>query len=126
MEIDEIIEKSIDRVIVRLRMEGILKTDQKSVCDKTEELLRKYDRFKLSDQPATRKLLAKIDDALKSVQDDPYYLIIPMTYFEHICREEIAFHFGVTERTITRHKSRLIKDLSVILFSDDVLMDIFC
>ena len=125
MEIEEIIEKSIDRVIIRLRAEGILKTDQKSVYEKTEDLLKKYEGFKLADEPVTLKMLAKVEDALKSVQADPYYLIIPMTFFEHRSREDIAFYFGVTERTITRHKSRLIKELSVILFSDDVLMDIF-
>jgi DNA-directed RNA polymerase specialized sigma subunit len=107
-------------------MEGILKSDQKSVIEKTEELLKKYEQFKLSDQPATQKMLAKVDDALKSIQSDPYYRIIPMFFFDHVSREDIAFHFGVTERTITRHKSRLIENLSVILFSDDVLMDIFC
>ena len=78
MEIEEIIEKSIDRVIIRLRAEGILKTDEKTVMEKTEELLKRYEGFKLSDEPITRKILAKVDDALKSVQDDPYYLIIPM------------------------------------------------
>ena len=124
MEIEEIIEKSIDRVIIRLRAEGILKTDEKTVMEKTEELLKRYEGFKLSDEPITRKILAKVDDALKSVQDDPYYLIIPMTYFEHTSRENIADYFGVTERTITRHKSRLIDQMSVILFSDDVLMRI--
>ena len=124
MEIEEIIEKSIDRVIIRLRAEGILKSDEKTVMEKTEELLKRYEGFKLSDEPITRKILAKVDDALKSVQDDPYYLIIPMTYFEHTSRENIADYFGVTERTITRHKSRLIDQMSVILFSDDVMMRI--
>ena len=124
MEIEEIIEKSIDRVIIRLRAEGILKTDEKTVMEKTEELLKRYEGFKLSDEPITRKILAKVDDALKSVQDDPYYLIIPMSFFDHMSREEIADYFGVTERTITRHKSRLIDAMSVILFSDDVMLRI--
>lgn len=124
MEVDEIIEKTVDHTIKRLTLAGAFKPDHKPVERKTEDLLERYNQFRLSDQEYTLKVLAQIDDALKSIQDDPYYLIIPMYFFEHHTREELAEHFAVTERTITRHKNRLIKELASVLFSDTVIMTI--
>ena len=124
MEIEKIIEQTVERIIARLTITGALRTDQAEITRKTEELLERYTQFQLSDQPYTRKVLAQINDALNSIKDDPYYSIIPMYYFDHVTRFGIAEYFGVTERTITRHRIRLVSELSSVLFSDDVILKI--
>lgn len=124
MDIEEIIEKSIERTIKRLMSDGVIKTDRRSVAQKTIDLLERYEQFKLSDQPYTRKVVAQIDSALKMIQSDTYYQIIPMYYFEHLTIFEISGHFDVSEKTITRNRKRLIRQLSSVLFSDDVITDI--
>ena len=124
MEIEEIIDKAIERTVTRLMSGGVIKLDKKPVTQKTIDLLERYESFKLSDQPFTRKILAQIDDALKMIQSDPYYQIIPMYYFEHLTIFEISETFRVSEKTITRNRKRLIRQLSGVLFSDDVIMDI--
>ena len=102
-----------------------MKDDRKSAAQKTEELLKNYPRFKLSDQPYTKKLCTKIEAAMKTIQNDYYYEIIALYYFEQMTREEVAEHFNTSETTISRNKKRLIDNLSAVLFSDEVIYELF-
>ena len=124
MDIEEIIEQAVERTVTRLMSDWVIRTDRKSVAQKTIDLLERYEQFKLSDQPYTRKVVAQIDSALKMIQPDIYYQIIPMYYFEHLTIFEISENFHVSEKTITRNRKRLIRQLSSVLFSDDVITDI--
>lgn len=125
MSIEEIIEATVNTTVLKLKMAGLMKNDRKSAYQKTEELLRNYQSFRLSEQPYTIKLVAKIDEALEEIKDDIYYEIIPLTYFENETRENIADKFRTTERTISRNKGRLVNQLKVRLFSDDVIYELF-
>lgn len=124
MDIEEIIDKAIERTVTRLMSDGVIKTDRRSVAQKTIDLLERYEGFKLSDKPYTRKVVAQIDSALSMIRSDTYYQIIPMYYFEHLTIFEISENFHVSEKTITRNRKRLIRQLSAVLFSDDVITDI--
>ena len=64
------------------------------------------------------------ENALKNIQDDKYYKIIELKYFEEMTLEYVAEKFGVDERTIRRQKNRLINRLRVLIFSDNVIQDI--
>lgn len=66
-----------------------------------------------------------IDAAIIKIKDDQYYEIITMKYFENKTREEIAEYFEKDASTISRNKNRLVKTLSIKLFSDDVLQELF-
>jgi DNA-directed RNA polymerase specialized sigma subunit len=122
--IEEIIERTVEKTIARMTVAGVIKVDQKPVTQKTVDLLERYEQLKLSDQPFSKKVVAQIDTALDQIRKDPFFSIIPMFYFEKVSREDIAFHFGVNEKTITRNRKRLVRQMSVMLFSDDVIMDI--
>lgn len=122
--IEEIIERTVEKTIARMTVAGVIKVDQKPVTQKTVDLLERYEQLKLSDQPFSKKVVAQIDTALDQIRKDPFFSIIPMFYFEKVSREDIAFHFGVNEKTITRNRKRLVRQISVMLFSDDVIMDI--
>lgn len=123
--IDKIIEDTVNRTVLKLKLAGLMKDDRKTAAQKTEELLRNYPSFKLSDQPYTKKLCQKIETALKTIQNDYYYEIIALYYFEKMTREEVAEHFNTSETTISRNKRRLINSLSAVLFSDDLIYDLF-
>lgn len=122
--IEEIIERTVEKTIARMTVAGVIKVDQKPVTQKTVDLLERYEQLKLSDQPFSKKVVSQIDTALDQIRKDPFFSIIPMFYFEKVSREDIAFHFGVNEKTITRNRKRLVRQISVMLFSDDVIMDI--
>ena len=123
--VDKIIEDTVNRTVLKLKVAGLMKDDRKSAAQKTEELLKNYPRFKLSDQPYTKKLCAKIETAMRTIQCDYYYEIIALYYFEQMTREEVAEHFNTSETTISRNKKRLIDNLSAVLFSDEVIYELF-
>lgn len=123
--IDEIIEDTVNRTVLKLKLAGLMKDDRKTAAQKTEELLRNYPSFKLSDQPYTKKLCEKIERAMKTIDKDYYFEIIALYYFEKMTREEVAEHFNTSETTISRNKRRLINSLSAVLFSDDLIYDLF-
>lgn len=75
---------------------------------------------------ATTKLYIKfIDDALEEIKSDKYYDVIPMIYFEGCTLEYVADKFGVDEKTIRRRRSKLVNTLSVLLFSADVIYELY-
>lgn len=124
-DIEQIINDTVNATVLKLKMAGLMKDNRKTAYQKTEELLRNYNTFKESDQPYTQKLVAKIDNALQSIKDDIYYDVIPLIYFEDETRENVADHFRTTVTTISRNKVRLVNKLKVVLFSDDVIYELF-
>lgn len=124
-EVRKIVDMTVNTMVLKLKMTGLMTNDRKTAYQKTEELLRNYNTFKKSDQTYSIKLIEKIDAALDDIKNDIYFDIIPMTYFKGMTREDVAEHFKTTERTISRNKGRLINILKVKLFSDDVIYELF-
>ena len=124
-DIKQIINDTVNNTVLKLKMAGLMKNDRKTAYEKTEELLRNYNAFKTSDQPYTIKLVKKINGALNMIVNDAYYDVIIMYYFEKKTREEIAEQYDTTVTTISRNKTRLINKLKPILFSDDVIYELF-
>ena len=69
----------------------------------------------------TKREIQRIERALETIQDDPYYEIIPMKYWDLLSPEEIAERLNCDERTYRRHKNRLVNKLKVVLFGADAL-----
>lgn len=125
-EIEEIINRTVNRTVLKLKMSGLMKDDRKTAYQKTEELLRNYKYFKESqDQPYARKVTSKIEAALQEIRDDIYYDIIPMTYFNDDTRETIALHYGATGTTISRNKKRLMDKLAAMIMTDEFIYEVF-
>ena len=73
----------------------------------------------------TKRYIEIIDAALSKLEDDNYYDLIRLRYFEGKTREEIADYFNVDVATVSRNKNRLINILKIHLFSDEVICEIF-
>ena len=69
----------------------------------------------------TKREIQRIDRALETIQDDPYYDIIPLKYWDLLQPAEIAERLNCDERTLYRHKNRLVNKLKVVLFGADAL-----
>lgn len=121
---DERIEYIINKTIIKLRAEGLLRDEARSAVQKTEDILRNYPYFKLSDQPFTQNFCRKVDEAIDKIRGDYYFEIITMYYFDDVSRENIAAHFRTSESTISRNRIRLVEKLSSILFPDDMIIDL--
>lgn len=126
LDIKKIIEDTVNATIIKLKMSGLMKDSRKTAYQKTEELLHNYETFKaIKDQPYTERIVAIINAALHEINCDIYYEIIPLIYFQGETREFVAEYFNTTVTTISRNKNRLINKLKVILFSDDVIYELF-
>lgn len=93
----------------------------KSDSDKADE---KIESIEQSIQ-TTKNFINDLDAAIEMLQDDPYYELIHMKYFEGKSREDIAEYFQVDASTISRNKNRLVNLLQIRLFSDEVIYEIF-
>lgn len=62
-----------------------------------------------------------IDKCMAALRNDPYYNILPMRYFEGRTQEDIALTFGCSQMTISNNKSRLVRELSMRLFPNQVV-----
>lgn len=69
----------------------------------------------------TKREIQRIERALETIQDDPYYDIIPLKYWDLMPPIEIAERLNCDERTFYRHKNRLVNKLKVVLFGADAL-----
>lgn len=124
-EIAQIINETVNSTIQILKAEGFLGKNKKTAFQKTEELLKNYNILKRSKEPTTKKMITKLNGALKEIKDDQYYEIITMTYFENQTREYIAEYFDTTTTTVTRNKNRLINKLKIMIFSDEAIREMF-
>lgn len=68
----------------------------------------------------TVQAVALIDKCMAALKGDPYYEILEMRYFEGRTLEDIGVYFGCDHTTISRNKSRLVRELSMRLFPDEV------
>jgi DNA-directed RNA polymerase specialized sigma subunit len=124
--INEIIETTVNRTVAKLVVEGLLNDDKMTTFEKTEELLRNYNKLRQSEHGSmTRKVIKKINDALESIKNDPYAEAIRLFYIEGKTREYVALELNTTPTTISRNKTRLVNEIKVMLFSDDFIKEIY-
>jgi DNA-directed RNA polymerase specialized sigma subunit len=123
----ELIQETIDRTIAKLKLSGLMKDKRQTAFQKTEQILKNYNDLKksYSEDGTAKKFVDIVDNALKSIEDDSYYEIIPMMYFENHTREYIAESFDTTVTTISRNKRRLVEKLKTLIFADDVIYELF-
>ena len=125
-DVKKLIDETVNATVLKMKMAGLLKDDRRTAIEKLEELLRNYPTFKeIHDKDYTIKLVAKVDEALKKISGDLYFDIIRMFYFEKMTRENIALEFDTSVTTISRNKTRLLNQLALMLFSDDVIYELF-
>lgn len=84
--------------------------------DAVEDAVRTVERS----VQGTVQCIALIDKCMAALKNDPYYSILPMRYFEGRTLEDIGVYLGYDHSTISRNKSRLVKELAMRLFPDDV------
>lgn len=125
-DVRAIIAETVNATVVRLKFAGLLKTDRKTATEKLEELLRNYPAFKqIKGRDTTERLVANLEAALRTIEDDPYFDVIRRFYFEGETRESIALDLNTTVTTISRNKTRLLKALAPRIFSEEVIAELF-
>jgi RNA polymerase sigma factor (sigma-70 family) len=81
----------------------------------------RYITDRMESMERTKREIQRIERALETIQDDEYYEIIPLKYWDGLSPVEIAERLNCDERTFYRHKNRLVNKLKVVLFGADAL-----
>lgn len=63
----------------------------------------------------------EMDIALDYIKADPYFQVIPMTYFEHQTQEAVADAIHCEKSTVWRNRKRLIWQMSLVLYGADAI-----
>ena len=126
-DIHNIISETVNQTVLKLKTTRLLKDDHSDTLKKTEWALKNYSLLMRahSENGTAEKLSIIIKNALKEIETDEYYSVIPMTYFKGEKREKIAEFFDTTETTISRNKKRLLQKLATLIFADEVIEDLF-
>ena len=85
--------------------------------DAVEDAVRTVERS----VEGTVQAIALIDKCMAALKNDPYYKILEMRYFEGRTQEDIALTFGCSQVTISNNKSRLVRELAMRLFPNQVI-----
>lgn len=73
----------------------------------------------------TVQAIARIDKCMAALRTDPYYRILELRYFDGRTQEDIALEFNCSQVTISNNKNRLVRELSMRLFPDQVINEMF-
>lgn len=96
---------------------------------KCELLLKNYNDFKLGlelgNDEETKRLFARLDNAMESLRDEEFIGIISMHYFDRLTMERIAEIYDISLVTAYAQKKKMIKKIANIVLSDDVIKEIF-
>ncbi len=71
---------------------------------------------------ATEFEIQRIEDALAPLENDDYYLVIELKYFEGKQDDDIAEALHCDPRTVRRNKNRLVEKISVRLYGVDAVI----
>lgn len=122
-----------DKQIKLIRRDGLPKKS-KSITSWAEILTRNrnltWRRWKIKYEieksiAVTRRLIKIVESALLEVSEDEYYVIIEKFYFDGCSWENVTSFCNCDKATMYRNKKRLVDRLKIILFSGDVITEIF-
>lgn len=117
--IDKAAEEAATRTINKLKSAGKISHAFTNSFKKTEELLYLYPKL-----PADHPERLRIDNALKKIEDDEYYGVIPSRYFDGMTIVEISDIYDRKYQNISKKRNKLVKILASELFPEDVLQEI--
>lgn len=65
-----------------------------------------------------------VDSAMNSIKNDEFYPILELRYFNGMSQSEIANVLNCTQQNISYHKNRLVRELSLRIFPNDVAKEL--
>lgn len=67
--------------------------------------------------------IALIDKCMGTLKNDPYYNVLEWYYFERRTLEDIGLEYNCSAMNISKTRSRLVKELSLKLFPNQVVAE---
>lgn len=113
----------IATVGLRGKSKSIFKIPEGSHID-SEDIEQDVINGIIKDIKKTQVVINRVDRVLKKFENDKYIDIIKLKYFEKKTQQELADYFAKDPATIWRNNKRLINEIKVYLFPNDVITEI--
>ena len=90
------------------------------------ELEKVENRIEKLQEEITRieNVVNMVERALGTIRNNKYYDIIEMKYFDELTFEHISEKLNISVITAKRYKNKMIRQLQLVIFSDDVIKNI--
>lgn len=110
---------------IQIELDDIRKEiDDKKVLD-TKRLIKLEAKDKLQNEIKQLEEIVKITEkGLESISNHKYFKIIDMKYNRNKTLETIAEELHISIATVKRSRQEMIKQLGIIIFSDEIIKEI--
>lgn len=110
---------------IQIELDDIRKEiDDKKVLD-TKRFIKLEAKNKLQNEIKQLEETIKItENGLESISNHKYFKIIDMKYNQNKTIETIAEEFHISVATVKRSRKEMIKQLGIIIFSDEIIKEI--
>lgn len=101
---------------VNVQASKVYLSELEKVENKIEKLQEEIARIK--------NVVNMVERALDTIRNNKYYDIIEMKYFDELTFEHISEKLNISVITAKRYKNKMIRQLQLVIFSDDVIKNI--
>ena len=110
-------------ISIQKRESGMNVQSSKVYLSELEKIENRIEKLK-DEIDRLARVVEMTEKALETIKSSKYYKIIEMRYFDDMTLEFISENLGIGVTTIKRHKNMLIRQLQIIIFSDEVIKNI--
>ena len=93
---------------IKVQKSSTFKSELEKIEDKIENIKLRIERLLY--------ITSKIKDGLSIIQDDEYFTLIEMKYFQRMSNKDVCDALFISDSTLNRHHHRLINELKSVLF----------
>ena len=93
---------------IKVQKSSTFKSDLEKIEDKIENIKLRIERLIY--------ITDKIKHGISIIQDDEYFTLIDMKYFQKMSNKDVCNALFISDSTLNRHHHRLINELKSVLF----------
>ena len=110
-------------ISIQKRETGVNVQSSKVYLSELEKVENRIEKLK-EEIVRIENVVNMVERALGTIRNNKYYDIIEMKYFDDLTFEHISEKLDISVITAKRYKNKMIRQLQLVIFSDDVIKNI--
>ena len=110
-------------ISIQKRETGVNVQSSKVYLSELEKVENRIEKLK-EEIVRIENVVNMVERALGTIRNNKYYDIIEMKYFDDLTFEHISEKLNISVITAKRYKNKMIRQLQLVIFSDDVIKNI--
>lgn len=112
-----------DGILIRKKEVGVNVQASKTYLSELEKIENRIESLE-AEIKRIQNVIDMVERALNTIKNNKYYKIIELKYFDDMTLEYISETLGIGITTIKRHKNVMIRQLQLVIFSDEIIKNI--